>query len=144
MRAAFYLFVLLCGGLLLARPVLAQQEDGVIAVGGETIFRIHVPVDGKTITQRREQVEDNLVPILSEPRLVPADIRLIPYGGKANDPKTQRVRIEIKKHFLINVTQEDGKVNGLNPMQQAKIWADALRKKLPQVNYRPNVNDQKK
>jgi hypothetical protein len=136
------LLLLLCGSLLVSRPVHAQ-EDGQLAIGGENLFRIYVPADGKSITQRRESTEDNLVPILSEPRLTAADIKLILFGGKSGDPKTQRVRIEVKKHFLINVWPEDGRRNGLTAMGQAKIWAGILAKKLPQLNYRPNPNDQK-
>src|ERR1019366_4821304 len=98
------LALLLCGSLFSTHGAHAQdKEDGVIAVGGEILFRIYVPVAGRSITQRRESVEDNLVPILSEPRLTVADIKVIPFGGKPREPKSQRARIEVKKHFLINV-----------------------------------------
>jgi len=141
MKFRFYtLLLLLCGGLLFSLPVRAQ-EDGLIAVGGVSLFRIHVAVNGRSITQRRESVEDNLVPILSEPQLSAADVKLIPFGGKAGDAKTQRVRIEVKKHFLINVWPEDGRINGLTAMGQAKIWAKQLAKTLPQVSYEPNPGD---
>jgi hypothetical protein len=136
------LLLLLCGSLLASRPARAQ-EDGQIAIGGDDLFRIYVPVNGRTITQRRESVEDNLVPILSEAQLKPSDIKLTPFGGKPGDPKTQRVRIEVKKHFLINVWPEDGRRNGLTAIGQAKIWAGILAQKLPQLNYRPNPNDGK-
>ncbi len=147
MKLSLCVFVLLlCGSMLALHPAYAQsgdKEDGIVAVGGETLFRIYVPVAGRSITQRREAVEDNLVPILSEPKLTAADIRLIPFGGKPGVPKTQRVRIEVRRHFLINVWPEDGRHNGMTAMEQAKSWARQLARKLPQINYQPNPNDQK-
>ena len=135
--------LLLCGSLLVSRPAHADGDDGQLAVGGENLFRIYVPINGQSVAQRRESVEDNLVPILSETQLKPSDIKLIPFGGKPGNPKTQRVRIEIKRHFLINVWPEDGRRNGLTAIGQAKIWAGILAQKLPQLNYRPNPNDGK-
>lgn len=149
MKIGMALLLLVSGCLVLSRPALAN-DDGAIAVGGEFLFKIKAAAEGKSVKERAAQVEERLVPILSETQVHAADIRLEPIGkvkivkkGKKKISSPEKVRIFVKNHFLINVTPEDGKANGSTAIEQAQVWAAQLRKVLPRVNIKPNPNDRR-
>jgi|GEM_PF-2231300 len=112
-------------------PVLAQ--DGVVAVGGETLFVIKAEAGGKSVRDRADAVTDRLPDILGDSTIDALDIRLVP--GKGKD-----YNIMVKSRLLVTVTPEDGVPNKRSAMQQAQVWLNQLRKVLPQVTAQPNAN----
>jgi hypothetical protein len=135
MRTGLRLLPLLaCGALLAAWTARAQNPEGQIAVGGELLFEIRVPAGKYTIKQRASAVEDRLVTILAAPVIKPGDVKVVPNGKDCN--------ITVQNHLLVTATQADGRINHLTSRQQAEVWAKQLRKVLPQVNAKPNPNNQ--
>jgi hypothetical protein len=135
MRTGLRLLPLLaCGLLLAAWTARAQNPEGQLAVGGEQLFEIRVPAGGFSIKQRVAAVNGRLVTILAAPVIKPSDVKIVPNGKDFN--------ITVQNHLLVTVTQADGRVNYLTSRQQAEVWAKQLRKVLPQVNAKPNPNNQ--
>jgi hypothetical protein len=131
-------------GLILlsfAIPSLAKagqsSDQGIVAVGGETVLVLHAASGGMTIKQRVDAVQERLVTILSAPRLGMRDIVKEPLKGNA-------YQITVKGHLLVTVTAQDAAVNKTTTRKLADIWLEHLRKVLPQLNAKPNPNMENK
>ena len=136
MRTKVLLSLLLLTGLgLSARP--AHAEDADVAVGGVFLFRIHATVNGMTPKERADIVDTRLQDILSAPKLVPADIKLV-------STNKNTAKITVKDALLITVLKEDGAANGVTTLKQAQMWVESLRKNLPRINAKPNPNNEGK
>ena len=118
---------------MLSLSVPAFAQDGVVAVGGETLFVIKAASGGKTIQQRADAVTDRLPDILGDSTIDSLDIRLVP--GKGKD-----YNIMVKSRLLVTVTPEDGASNKRSAMQQAQFWLNQIRRVLPEVTAQPNAN----
>lgn len=127
--------LLLAGLAISARP--AHAEDADVAVGGVFLFRIHATVNGMAPKDRADIVDSRLQDILSAPKLVPADIRVVTVDKN-------NAKIMVKDRLLVTVLKEDGAANGVTTLKQAQMWVDSLKKNLPRVNAKPNVNNEKK
>ncbi len=129
LRKSLYLIAMALGGLLLTVPALA--EDGIVAIGGETLFVIHAAAQGRSATERADDVTGRLPDILGDSSLTAEDITIVPnQDGTAS--------IMVKNHLLITATPEDGKPNGRTAQQQAEVWAVQARKVILATNSHPN------
>lgn len=110
----------------------ARADKGDIAVGGEFVMRIRTGAAGLTQDQRVNAVTERLVPILSMPNLSAQSVHEIYHPNS--------VEIWVGNHLLITTTPADAKANGLNLHQQTKLWADSLKKVLPELNAKPTTS----
>ncbi len=113
-----------------------NPNDGIVAVGGETVLVLRAAVGNMSIRQRANDVQDRLVTILSAPKLGMADI------VKVKLPDGE-YRINVHHKLLVTVTKEDAAVNKTTTSKLARIWTEKLRKVLPELNARPNPNNEK-
>ena len=127
--------------LSLAIPSLARAQQnsnqGIVAVGGETVLVLRAASSGMSIKQRVDAVQERLVTILSAPKLGMSDIVKQPLKGNT-------YQITVKGHLLVTVTTQDAAVNKTTTRKLADIWLEHLRKVLPQLNAKPNPNMENK
>ncbi len=113
-----------------------NPNDGIVAVGGETVLVLRAAVGNMSIRQRANAVQDRLVTILGAPKLGMADI------VKVKLPDGE-YKINVHHELLVTVTKEDAAVNKTSTSKLARIWTEKLRKVLPELNARPNPNNEK-
>lgn len=112
-------------------PCLAQGEQpGVVTVGGEMILRIRFSAGGMTPQQRADAITTRLRTILQDPDIQPEDVVVKPIaGGEA--------AIYIKENLLVTVDRRHADFHKTTPLKLGEIWANHLRKVIPQVNVKP-------
>jgi|GEM_PF-938278 hypothetical protein len=130
----FASMVLLMGSISLSYAY--NPNDGIVAVGGETLLVLRAPVGNMSIRQRVNAVQDRLVTILGAPKLGMADI------VKVKLPDGE-YKIDVHHELLVTVTKEDAAANKTTTSKLAGIWLEKLRKVLPEINARPNPNNRK-
>ena len=114
--------VLAIGVLVL--PV-AAHDDNEIVIANQVVLRVRVAPEGMTVRERTLIVERRLVNVLSYEELSPPDVQI-----KGN-PKWPG--IWVGSHLLITVTAPDAEANKATPIQLAKMWAENVRRQLPQA-----------
>lgn len=113
-----------------------NTNDGIVAVGGETVLVLRAAVGNMSVRQRANAVQDRLVTILGAPKIGMADIVQV----KLPDGE---YKITVHHELLVTVTKEDAAINKTTTSKLAKIWTEKLRKVIPELNARPNPNAEK-
>ena len=130
---------LLSAGMLLIGSQDARSEPPLvvpggtnteISLGGEIIMRMRENAGGFTAEQRAEIVRDRLVPILSLTDLKASDVTV------RSGPGDIWAAIYVREKILVTVSQSLAQANQTKPTPLAEIYAEKLRRILPQVNIK--------
>ena len=110
--------------LALAIPVFAVNGGGII-IGNELIFRIRHDSAGMTIQQRADAVTMRLNEVLGCPCIYVNLIKIKKQGSN--------YAIMYDKSLIITVDKQTAASNGISTKQLAKIWANNLKRVLPEA-----------
>jgi len=119
----------------LDEPARVTADAGEITYSGNLLFRIRTAAGGYTAAQRAEAVKERLVPILSMQELHPSEIRVVQEKPKLD------AAIYVRDRLLITVDPDMARANGNgDPLDLANVWAERVRRILPQVVNSENPN----
>lgn len=123
-----FLVGLVCLSGALTTPAGAQDQPcdtpGVVSLAGEVILRIHAPAGGMDCQQRADKVQMRIVDALSIGIVKPADIHV--------KLVKKEWAVYVKDILIITADSYSAKVNKTNPKSLANIWANNLRRTLPE------------
>lgn len=106
-----------------------SEQPASVTVGGELILRIRFSAGGMTPQQRADAITLRLRSILADPQIEPSDIVVKPLAyGEAG--------IYVKDLLLVTVDHNHARANKTTPLKLGEIWAEHLRKVVPQVNIK--------
>lgn len=118
-------------GMVSPLPVFAEKRpifSNTLSVGGIKFVVIRGE-SSETVKGRSLILEDRLVAILSDSKLMTSDVQL-------RKNKTD-FAIYVKDQLLITVTAKDAAYNQNSQEKQAEIWQQQFAKTLPLVNVTP-------
>lgn len=124
------LWMMIVAMLVMGTAVAEQEPPGEVTVGGELILRIRFSAGGMTPKQRAAAITSRLRTILQDPTITPEDIVVRPIaGGEA--------AIYVKENLIVTVDKQHARLHRTTPLQLGEIWAQHLRKVIPQITVQP-------
>ncbi|MCC6483432.1 MAG: hypothetical protein IT209_01190 [Armatimonadetes bacterium] len=99
-------------------------QPAQVSLAGQVVLRIHAPAAGKTCQQRADIVQQRIVDALSIGVLYPKDIHVQKQRGEW--------AIFVKDILIITADATSAKVNHTTAPKLAEMWANNLRKTLPE------------
>lgn len=105
-------------------PLLAGYEGDVI-IGGRVVLRIRVPAGGMTVKERADAVMQRINNYLGAEPFTPDDVKVA--------VRNKEYVVLIGDHLIITADRETAKINKTTPEKLAEIWAENLRKVIPEA-----------
>ena len=102
-----------------AQPASSSEPQGRVVLG-TVLWTFRASAGGFSPAQRADVCIARSVDILSDPGVSEKDIKIV-VPKRGAEPE-----IWVGKHLFVTVTRADAKVNQIDPMSLAKIWARNL------------------
>jgi hypothetical protein len=126
--SCFLLGTLIIGMTLsLTLPASATQDasfSNTLSVGGIELITLRGESD-ESVKERSSILEDRLIPILADSKLVARDVRI--------KMLSSCYAIYVKGRLFVTITTKDAAYNQTTPEKQALTWRRQLAKTLPLV-----------
>jgi len=103
-----------------AQPKAVAEPRADVILGGKLLWIFRAGAGGLSPMQRADACVRRSVEILSDPAASEKEIKIV-VPKRGDEPQ-----IWVRKHLFVTVTVADAKINGIDPMGLAKIWAKKL------------------
>ncbi len=129
MTRCISLIILATSLLGLATVAFAVGQPGDVIIGQEVVLRIRFPAGGYSVEERAEIVTQRINELLGSQPFEASDVTV----GVCN----KEYAVFIGGNLIITADKETAKFNKTTPEKLANIWADNLRRVIPEAKAQP-------